>query len=85
MSNAEQRIRSAHRIVQERPPFEQIVLLLQGGGALGAYQAGVHEALAEANFHPDWVAALVLGQTSNRNSRSPQSLRPAFQASSAHR
>ena len=29
-----------------RTPFEQIALLLQGGGALGAYQAGVYEALA---------------------------------------
>jgi predicted acylesterase/phospholipase RssA len=29
-----------------RPPFECIALLLQGGGALGAYQAGVYEALA---------------------------------------
>ena len=28
-----------------RPPFDQIALLLQGGGALGAYQAGVYEAL----------------------------------------
>ena len=32
-----------------RPPFERIALLLQGGGALGAYQAGVYEALAEAH------------------------------------
>ena len=35
--------------------FEQTVLLLQGGGALGSYQAGVYQALAEANLHPDWV------------------------------
>ena len=32
---------------RERPPFECIPLVLQGGGALGAYQAGVCEALAE--------------------------------------
>jgi len=44
-----------------RPPFEQIVLLLQGGGALGAYQAGVYEALAEAGLHPDWVAGISIG------------------------
>jgi hypothetical protein len=31
----------------ERPPFERIALLLQGGGALGSYQAGVYGALAE--------------------------------------
>ena len=41
--------------------FEQIALLLQGGGALGAYQAGVYEALAEANLHPDWVAGISIG------------------------
>src|SRR5271155_870366 len=40
------------------PPFERVVLLLQGGGALGAYQGGVYEALAEANLHPDWVAGI---------------------------
>lgn len=41
--------------------FGRIVLLLQGGGALGAYQAGVYEALAEANLHPDWVAGISIG------------------------
>jgi NTE family protein len=44
-----------------RPPFECIALLLQGGGALGAYQAGVYQALAEANVHPDWVAGISIG------------------------
>jgi NTE family protein len=46
---------------QQRPPFECIALLLQGGGALGAYQAGVYEALAEANLQPDWVAGISIG------------------------
>jgi len=45
----------------QRTPFEQIALLLQGGGALGAYQAGVYEALAEADLHPDWVAGISIG------------------------
>ena len=45
----------------ERPPFERIALILQGGGALGSYQAGVYEALAEANLHPDWVAGISIG------------------------
>jgi hypothetical protein len=40
--------RSNSRPVRPRPPFENIALLLQGGGALGAYQGGVYEALAEA-------------------------------------
>ena len=52
--------RKGHRGL-ERPPFEQIALLLQGGGALGAYQAGVYQALAEANLHPDWVAGISIG------------------------
>jgi len=45
----------------ERPPFERIALILQGGGALGAYQAGVYQALAEADLHPDWVSGISIG------------------------
>src|SRR6202451_3340433 len=45
----------------KRTPFERIALLLQGGGALGAYQAGVYQALAEAGIHPDWVAGISIG------------------------
>jgi NTE family protein len=52
--------RKTHHI-QHRPPFGCIALLLQGGGALGAYQAGVYEALAEAGLHPDWVAGISIG------------------------
>jgi NTE family protein len=44
-----------------RPPFECIALLLQGGGALGSYQAGVYEALAEVGIHPEWVAGISIG------------------------
>ena len=47
--------------VERRAPFECIALLLQGGGALGAYQAGVYEALSEAGIHPDWVAGISIG------------------------
>ena len=47
--------------VVQRPPFERIALLLQGGGALGSYQAGVYQALAEANLHPDWIAGISIG------------------------
>jgi NTE family protein len=39
----------------------QIVLVLQGGGALGAYQAGVFEALHEADVEPDWVIGTSIG------------------------
>jgi NTE family protein len=45
----------------KRPPFESIALLLQGGGALGAYQGGVYEALSEAHLEPDWVAGISIG------------------------
>ena len=44
-----------------RPPFERIALVLQGGGALGAYQGGVYQALSEANLHPDWVSGISIG------------------------
>jgi NTE family protein len=46
---------------KNRPPFECIALLLQGGGALGAYQAGVYQALFEAGVEPDWVAGISIG------------------------
>ena len=42
-------------------PQGQVVLVLQGGGALGAYQAGVYEALAENGFAPDWVTGVSIG------------------------
>lgn len=42
-------------------PFESVALLLQGGGALGAYQAGVYERLAEAGVEPTWVAGISIG------------------------
>src|SRR5689334_23773105 len=48
-------------VATQRPPFERIALILQGGGALGAYQAGVYQALAEADLHPDWVAGISIG------------------------
>src|ERR1700741_1991939 len=53
--------RAAARSHSVRPPFECIALLLQGGGALGAYQGGVYQALAEAELHPDWVAGISIG------------------------
>jgi NTE family protein len=39
----------------------QIVLVFQGGGALGAYQAGVFEAMHEAGIEPDWVIGTSIG------------------------
>ena len=40
---------------------DRIALVLQGGGALGAYQAGVYEALHEANIEPDYVSGVSIG------------------------
>jgi NTE family protein len=40
---------------------ETFVLVLQGGGALGAYQAGAYEALDEFGLYPDWIAGISIG------------------------
>ena len=40
---------------------DHTLLVLQGGGALGAYQAGVYEALSEQGFAPDWVTGVSIG------------------------
>jgi NTE family protein len=48
-------------VALERPPFDCIALVLQGGGALGSYQAGVYQALAEAKLEPDWIAGISIG------------------------
>jgi NTE family protein len=39
----------------------RLALVLQGGGALGAYQAGVYEALHAANVEPDWISGVSIG------------------------
>jgi NTE family protein len=41
--------------------YDRVALVLQGGGALGAYQAGVYQALDEANCDPKWVAGVSIG------------------------
>jgi NTE family protein len=40
---------------------KKVALVLQGGGALGSYQAGVYEALAASDYPPDWVAGISIG------------------------
>jgi NTE family protein len=40
---------------------KKVGLVLQGGGALGSYQAGVYEALASSSYVPDWVAGISIG------------------------
>jgi NTE family protein len=46
---------------KRRLPFEVVALVLQGGGALGAYQAGVYQALSEAAIHPNWISGVSIG------------------------
>jgi len=41
--------------------YDQTVLVLQGGGALGAYQAGAFEVLHENDIRPHWVAGISIG------------------------
>ncbi|WP_238554888.1 patatin-like phospholipase family protein [Paraburkholderia hospita] len=41
--------------------FDHTVMVLQGGGALGAYQAGIYAGLAEAGVAPDWIAGVSIG------------------------
>jgi NTE family protein len=43
------------------PPYETVALLLQGGGALGAYQCGVFQGLHEAGIQPTWLAGISIG------------------------
>lgn len=43
------------------PEYERIALVLQGGGALGAYQAGVFEGLEQAGIEPNWISGISIG------------------------
>lgn len=43
------------------PAKAQRVLVLQGGGALGSYQAGAYQALCRSDFEPDWIAGISIG------------------------
>jgi len=61
-----QPVNSAAATATDAPVFDksdlgQVVLVFQGGGALGAYQAGVFQALQEAGVEPDWVIGTSIG------------------------
>src|SRR3954469_9361574 len=43
------------------PAKAQPVLVLQGGGALGSYQAGAYQALGHFDFEPEWIAGISIG------------------------
>jgi len=46
---------------RSKPVYDYIVLVLQGGGALGAYQAGIFEGMAESGYAPNWVTGVSIG------------------------
>lgn len=54
-------IGGSHELGQSAHKYGQFVLVLQGGGALGAYQAGVYQALHEAGLEPDWIIGTSIG------------------------
>ena len=51
----------SHPAPARTPAKAQRVLVLQGGGALGSYQAGAYQALCHFDFEPDWVAGISIG------------------------
>ncbi len=76
--------------VDNKLPFECVALLLQGGGALGAYQGGVYQALVESGIRPSWVAGISIGAVNsaiiagNAPSQSLQRLRDFWEYISPH-
>lgn len=53
--------RRSRRTAKALPLPKEVALVLQGGGALGSYQAGVIEALSASAIEPDWVAGISIG------------------------
>ena len=50
------------KVLARTPSYDKKVgLVLQGGGALGSYQAGVYEALSTSHYLPDWIAGISIG------------------------
>jgi NTE family protein len=61
MADAAKPRRRRARTPERLPLPDQVVLVLQGGGALGAYQGGVAEGLAGAGIEIDWIAGISIG------------------------
>jgi NTE family protein len=55
------KLADAHATDKQNSQERQVVLVLQGGGALGAYQAGVYHALHEHGIEPDWIIGTSIG------------------------
>jgi NTE family protein len=52
---------SSNPALAKTPAKAQRVLVLQGGGALGSYQAGAYQALCHHDFEPEWIAGISIG------------------------
>ncbi|MBV8609490.1 MAG: patatin-like phospholipase family protein, partial [Singulisphaera sp.] len=50
-----------HSNTRQHDAHYQVALVLQGGGALGAYHIGAYQALHEAGYEPDWVSGISIG------------------------
>jgi NTE family protein len=62
MSRSASAVSMPKRVSAQRATLPgQVVLVLQGGGALGAYQAGVYQALHDCGIAPDWVIGTSIG------------------------
>jgi NTE family protein len=61
MANIETNISTSGAVKPAEALPGQVVLVFQGGGALGAYQGGVYQALHEAGIEPDWVIGTSIG------------------------
>lgn len=59
-----QHVRNTHKTPSSKidtSSYQKVALVLQGGGALGSYQAGVYEGLKEAGIEPNWIAGISIG------------------------
>src|SRR5258708_12949767 len=59
--HTERRREHGERAKKPTQEHRQVVLVFQGGGALGAYQAGVYQALHESGIEPDWIIGTSIG------------------------
>jgi len=64
MLSPDRKLVSSAPVRFEVPHYDVVALVLQGGGALGAYQAGVYEGLHEAGIRPTWLAGISIGALS---------------------
>jgi NTE family protein len=61
MVTKDRAVANAKNVSQHIKKYDMVGLVLQGGGALGSYQAGVFEALSEAGIQPYWVSGVSIG------------------------